>query len=141
MINFTNLTTSNIDFSTFKNLGEKILRQEGIDKDEEINCIFTDNSTIQELNRKYRGIDMPTDVLSFSFIEGENSGYRDKMFGDVYISVQMAEQNAKRYKHNLFEELKLLFVHGILHLLGYKDEHQKDRKQMKEKESFYLSQG
>ena len=141
MINFTNLTTGNINFLTFKNLGEKILRREGVDEKEEINCIFTDNNTIQQLNSKYRGIDAPTDVLSFSFVEGENPGYRGKMFGDIYISVQMAKQNAKRYRHSLFEELKLLFVHGILHLLGYKDEKEKDRKQMKEKENFYLSQG
>ena len=77
------------------------------------------------LNRRYRRRAYPTDVLSFA---AEGNGAR----GDVVISVPTARRNARRYRHSLEEEIKLLMVHGVLHLVGY--DHETDRGQMNRRE-------
>lgn len=81
------------------------------------------------LNRRYRGRPRPTDVLSFG-VNGSRA--RRGALGDVVISVETARGNARRYRHSLNEELKLLMVHGVLHLLGY--DHESDRGQMNRRE-------
>ena len=139
MIIFSNLMKEKIDTSIFGKLGKEILREEGVKSSEDINCIFTGNKHIKRLNRKYRGRNAPTDVLTFSFIEGEGSKYRKGMFGDIYISIEMAQDNAKKYGHSFDEEIKLLFVHGMLHLLGYDDESESDREVMRSKEKDYIN--
>ena len=77
------------------------------------------------LNRRYRRRAYPTDVLSFA-AEGNGA------LGDVVISVPTARRNARRYRHSLEEEIKLLMVHGVLHLVGY--DHETDRGQMNRRE-------
>lgn len=89
----------------------------------EANLTFVDDERIQELNRDYRGIDAPTDVLSFSQVEGESafvappSGALE--LGDVLISLETARRQAAELGHALDYELALLAAHGGLHLLGY----------------------
>ena len=84
---------------------------------------------IARLNRRYRGKAKPTDVLSFPATNGNKSaGYR----GDVVISVETARRNARRLGHSAAEEIKLLTLHGVLHLLGY--DHETDRGQMARRE-------
>lgn len=90
---------------------------------------FVDEKTIHEINRQYRKIDRPTDVISFAFLdEVENEikiqGDVMLMLGEIFISVDQAKQQAKEYQHSLHRELCFLFVHGFLHLLGY--DHQKE---------------
>ena len=81
------------------------------------------------LNRRYRGQTQPTDVLSFPAAGSPAlNGYR----GDVVISVETARRHARRYRHSLEEEVKLLMVHGVLHLLGY--DHETDQGQMNRRE-------
>jgi probable rRNA maturation factor len=138
MFDFDNLTEENLDISNLKKLGWKILREEGKKEGEQFNCILIKDDYIRDLNKKYRGRDFPTDVLAFSFSDGEDSKFRDKLFGEIYISVDTATKNAKRYGNSLQQEIELLFVHGMLHLLGYCDDNQKDRKLMRSKEEYYL---
>ncbi|TET18996.1 MAG: rRNA maturation RNase YbeY, partial [Candidatus Cloacimonadota bacterium] len=102
------------------------------------NCIFTSNTFIQELNKQYGNQNVPTDVLAFSFTEGQDSEYRKEMFGDIYISVEMARENAERYDVSLHKEIRLLFIHGLLHLLGYDDEDDDNKEIMRAKEHHYL---
>ena len=86
---------------------------------------FVDNEFIHKMNREYRGVDRPTDVISFAFLDGEDN--RDQLLhgtgpvslGDIYISVDKAKEQAEEYGHPLERELSFLFVHGLLHLLGY----------------------
>jgi probable rRNA maturation factor len=73
---------------------------------------------IQILNRQYRGKDKPTDVLSFPLADA----LQPFLLGDVVISVETAARQAQRRGHSLREELQILLVHGILHLLGYDHE-------------------
>jgi len=77
---------------------------------------------MRKLNRQYRNIDSPTDVLAFAMGEGEFSGLHPHLLGDVVVSVDTAERQAKKAGHSLQEELRMLAVHGTLHLLGYEDE-------------------
>ncbi|MRN55717.1 rRNA maturation RNase YbeY [Paenibacillus monticola] len=116
---------------------QKAAEAEGIIKGE-VDLTFVDNERIHELNREYRGIDRPTDVLSFAMNEAgedepeiiyeveedeELEEFPD-MLGDIIISVTRAQEQALEYGHSLERELGFLFVHGFLHLLGY--DHQDD---------------
>jgi rRNA maturation RNase YbeY len=74
--------------------------------------------TIHSLNRRYRGKDKPTDVLSFPLTDE----LYPELLGDVVISVDTATRQARRRGHSLREELQILLIHGILHLLGYDHE-------------------
>lgn len=81
----------------------------------EVNIILTDDEYVRRLNRDYRKIDSPTDVLSFSMDE-------DKVWGDVYISLDTAKRQAEERGWDLETEVRFLAIHGILHLIGYNDE-------------------
>lgn len=84
-------------------------------EEREISLLLADDETIQELNKSYRNMDKPTDVLSFE-IES------DTMLGDIIISVETAKKMAIEYSISLNREIAFLFIHGILHLLGYDHE-------------------
>lgn len=90
------------------------------------NVVFTDDATIQKLNKTYRKKNKPTDVLSFNY--GDDS----EMAGEIYISVPTAHRQAKELGHSFGSELNKLFVHGILHLHGYDHETDQDYKIMHE---------
>lgn len=94
----------------------------------EIDCVITDDENIRRLNRRYRGIDHPTDVLSFALSETPaGGGVVDfpcmpgdlRKFGDIMISYPRAVVQAGELGHSVEDELLLLLVHGTLHLLGY----------------------
>ncbi|MBR0439460.1 MAG: rRNA maturation RNase YbeY [Bacilli bacterium] len=90
-----------------------------------LSVTFVDNEFIHKLNREYRNVNRPTDVISFAFLDGEDdrnlilSKKGPVSLGDIYISIDKAKEQAKEYGHPLRRELSFLFVHGLLHLLGY----------------------
>ncbi len=94
----------------------------------EVSVLVTGDERIQELNREWRGVDEPTDVLSFALAEGEDEPAlaavpdAPEILGDVVISWPRAEVQAAEYGHPLRRELAFLAVHGTLHLLGYDHE-------------------
>lgn len=92
----------------------------------DLSVLLTDDSEIHQLNREYRGVDRPTDVLSFSQQEGEFPSIAPDLLGDVVISLETAKKQAVEQGHSLEEELFILLAHGILHLLGY--DHETSRK-------------
>lgn len=100
----------------------------------EVNLI--DNSRIHEINREYRKIDRPTDVISFAFdddVEGEikiKDSDIPHMLGEIFISVDRAKEQALEYGHSLEREMKFLFCHGLLHLCGYDHMKPEDEKVM-----------
>lgn len=77
---------------------------------------------MRRLNRTYRGIDAPTDVLSFSFREGPFSGVRPELLGDIVVCVPVAERQAREEGEPFDRAVDRLLVHGLLHLLGYDHE-------------------
>ena len=88
----------------------------------EVNVVVGDDEMLQNLNREYRSKDAPTDVLSFSYIEGEediDSDDPDFAVGDIFISLDKASLQAESAGHSTARELAFLAVHGMLHLLGY----------------------
>ena len=116
-------------------------------KDSEVSITLTNNETIHELNRDYRGIDRPTDVLSFAFHESDEpeiiTDDIDKAvdtLGDIIISVEMAKTQAEDYGHSLRREIVFLTVHGMLHLLGYDHMEEKDRLEMEKEQEYIMSQ-
>ena len=122
-----------------------VLRMEKFEGPAEISVTFVNNEQIHELNRQYRGKDMPTDVLSFPM--GENGVYDvnldtgGKILGDIVISMEKAVEQAKRYDHSLEREVGYLTAHSMLHLLGYDHETSGlDRVRMREKEEQIMTQ-
>jgi probable rRNA maturation factor len=95
----------------------------------EIELIVTDNSEIQAINLASRGKDKPTDVLSFPYEAMPNTP-----IGSIVISKDFVEQYAKEYGHTPQEEFNLLFIHGILHLIGYDHETDNGEHRAKEEE-------
>ena len=97
-----------------------------------VNLVFCDDEFIKELNKRYRGICKPTDVLSFSQIEGEmgidDFDLEDEeiVLGDIIISVDTMKNQAKEEKVPLTEEIARLAIHGLLHLLGFDHEKSED---------------
>jgi probable rRNA maturation factor len=112
----------------------------------QVSILLTDDVTIQELNRQYRGYDKPTDVLSFAQQDSQEGEPplpalpgELTILGDVVISVDTAMRQAKTHTVTLEQELALLTVHGILHLLGYEDETEEGAKQMHRRERSLLN--
>ena len=86
----------------------------------EFNIIFVDNDYIQVLNRDYRNIDRPTDVISFALEDNEfDVKLENRILGDIYISLDKTKSQALEYNHSFKREICFLAVHGFLHLLGY----------------------
>lgn len=94
-----------------------------------LTCVFTSDAFIRRLNRQYRGIDKTTDVLSFPLGDAGAVG-RARALGDIFISVPEAKRDAKKEGRIYREELQLLLVHGLLHLLGYDHMQRSDRAKM-----------
>jgi probable rRNA maturation factor len=117
---FENNTSIDIDLS----LANKIANDLNAG---EIELIFTDNTEIQEINLTTRGIDKPTDVLSFPYEKMPNVP-----LGSIVISSDYVAKYAKEFGHSYENEFNLLFLHGLLHLLGY--DHEKDAGEHRAKE-------
>lgn len=121
-----------------------VLKLEKFEGSAEISVTFVDNEEIHKLNRQYRNIDSPTDVLSFPL--GENGNYDldpttgAKMLGDVVISMEKAVDQASLYGHSLQREVGYLTAHSVLHLLGYDHETGLERVHMREKEELVMEQ-
>ena len=119
----------------YSSLVEKTFKHLKLKFDPIISVSLVDNEFIHKLNRDYRGIDRPTDVISFAFLDNEDrealyKGKEPVCLGDIYISVDKAKEQAQEYGHSLERELSFLFVHGLLHLLGYDHMTEEDEKVM-----------
>ena len=109
------------ELEILKPLLEYARKEENLEDTElEFSIIIVDNKRIHEINKEYRGIDRPTDVISFALEDSEDvpiEGYR--ILGDIYISLDKVKEQAEAYGHSFKRELCFLAVHGFLHLLGY----------------------
>ena len=103
------------------------------EKEREVSIILTDDCMIQDLNYKYLNSNQPTDVIAFLYGEEEEGPW-----GEVYISEDRARDQASEYRVSFQEELYRLIIHGLLHLLDYRDESDLLRKKMEIKENHYL---
>ena len=119
---FENNTNHNINLNFLEQISNDLASKE-------IEFILTSNNEIQEINLTTRGIDKPTDVLSFPYMDMPNAP-----LGSIVISADLVDGKSKEYGHSFDEELALLFIHGLLHLLGYDHEIDSGEHRKKEKE-------
>ena len=113
---------------------EKLLATLG-EGDSSVSLSLVRDRRMRELNASYRGKDTPTDVLSFSLVEGEaGPAAGERMLGDIVISIDTALRQAKEYDAPLERELRRLIIHGLLHLLGHDHEEPDDAKRMRTEE-------
>ena len=120
MIDFDNRTDFDFDISSLEKIANEFTKKD-------IELILTNSSEIQKINKDYRNINKPTDVLSFPLEDIPNAP-----LGTIVISIDKVLEAAIEYNHSPLEELTLLFIHGLLHLLGF--DHEIDSGEMREKE-------
>ncbi len=120
MIEIENKTNCEIDKELLEKIASKYTKKD-------IELIITDNDEIRQINKDFRNIDAPTDVLSFPFL-----GKKTPLLGTIIISCEYVQTVAKRLGHAPTQELALLFAHGLLHLLGY--DHESDNGEMRQEE-------
>ena len=108
----------------------------------ELSITLTDDEHIHELNKNFRGVDKPTDVLSFAFRESEEPeilNLQVEILGDIIISLERAKIQAENFGHSYLREVIFLTVHGLLHLLGYDHIEDNDRIEMEREQDFIMS--
>lgn len=98
----------------------------------DISFIFCSDNYLLDVNRKYLQHDYFTDIITFDYVENS------RISGDIFISVDRVKDNSMKFNTSFDDELHRIFIHGVLHLLGYKDKRKEDKKLMTEKEDFYL---
>ena len=156
---FENETDQELDFD-YENILEKVIRQaaeqEKCPYEFEVNVTFTDNDSIREINREFRELDVPTDVLSFpmvdypapadfSELEEENASAEyfhpetgELILGDIVISVERARMQAEEYGHSLKGDICFLTAHSMLHLFGYDHIEDEERVEMEQRQEQIL---
>ncbi|MBI5180132.1 MAG: rRNA maturation RNase YbeY [Nitrospirae bacterium] len=108
--------------------------------DSELSILFANDTQMQGLNREYRNKDKTTDVLAFSMSDGQYPHINPAILGDIVISLPTARRQAKEKGRGIYEEIAVLLVHGILHLIGYDHEKgEKEELRMKRKERELLN--
>ena len=128
---------------TVKEAVEKVGQLYALDN-AEVSITLTNNEHIHEINREYRKVDRPTDVISFALNEGDEPNIEGEipvnMLGDIIISVEKAIEQAGDYGHSVRREIEFLTVHGMIHLLGYDHIEEEDKKKMRPKEEKILNE-
>jgi probable rRNA maturation factor len=128
MIDLDNQTTLAVDLEALEKIADAL-------SNKEIELIITDDATMQELNAEYRGKNNVTDVLSFPmeapFTEQSIFGMP---LGSIIIAESLVKNKAEEFGHSTQDELSLLFIHGMLHLLGFDHENDYGEMRMREKE-------
>jgi probable rRNA maturation factor len=122
-----------VDLGLLRRRARLILRELGHARSE-LSVALVDDAAIARLNADYREKTRPTDVLSFSLLEGDHAGHRGRLLGDVVISVDTAARQARQRHRALAEELARLLIHGILHLLGHDHERDDEARLMRREE-------
>ena len=130
-----------VDEGWARRIAQTVLKAEEVAPPYEVSLVFTDSETVQQLNRDYRGVDEPTDVLAFCMLSQKEV---DSSFalppdgvtrlGEVIISYPQTVEQAREQGYSTQRELALLIIHGILHLLGYDHEEAEEESKMRTRE-------
>ena len=137
------LAVSDADITAVRRAIETVGRLYGAE-DAEVSVTLTDDAHIHELNRIYRAVDRPTDVLSFALTESEEpeivGAQGHDVLGDLVISLEHVAAQAEEYGHSPLRELSFLTVHGMLHLLGYDHMEEAERQEMEEEQRHVMEE-
>ena len=129
-----------------RNVVDKVLTEEKVLCDVDVYITLTNNEEIHKINKEYREVDRPTDVLSFPMYERDeipnlkqntDDGV-EKILGDIIVSIEKVREQAEEYGHSFERELAYLVTHGMLHLLGYDHIIEEEQKIMRKREEEIL---
>ncbi|PIR54672.1 rRNA maturation RNase YbeY [Candidatus Peregrinibacteria bacterium CG10_big_fil_rev_8_21_14_0_10_36_19] len=137
--NFINETNRKVQKSNLMQLVDKtyVVMKSYVDKklkglDGQFDCIIVDDKTIHKINKEHRHKDKPTDVITFAYLEVTDWETVEEglVVGDIFISIDTAERQAKEKGHSLKREIEILFVHGVLHALGFDHNNDEEEAEM-----------
>ena len=134
------MTPSEANEAVIRKVCDEVAVTYGLTPEEELSVVLCDNAHIHKLNKEYRSIDRPTDVLSFALNEGDDEFGEEEshLLGDLIISLERTAEQAEEYGHPFERELAYLTVHGCLHILGYDHMTDEDKKERRTEEEFIL---
>ncbi|MBP9624336.1 MAG: rRNA maturation RNase YbeY [Veillonella sp.] len=134
------MTPSEANEAVIRKVCDEVAVTYGLTPEEELSVVLCDNAHIHKLNKEYRSIDRPTDVLSFALNEGDDEFGEEEshLLGDLIISLERTAEQAEEYGHPFERELAYLTVHGCLHILGYDHMTDEDKREMRTEEEFIL---
>ena len=126
-----------VETSQIRRTVNEVLKYAGVSDQATLTIVFEEDELLRQMNEKYLGIDAPTDVLSFptEYIDPETN---ENYLGDILISVPRAIDQAAAGNHPVEDELQLLVIHGLLHLLGYDHMEEEDKERMQKSQSEIL---
>ena len=144
-INFLDIKENERYIKTIMKVLEKCFETEELnDKNLYINIVLTNPENIKKMNNEYRNINKETDVLSFPMFEKEELEKRNNLIkdilGDIVISIERVEEQAREYGHSFERELSYMAVHGFYHLMGYDHIKEEDKTIMRQKEEKILQE-
>ncbi len=125
IFDFRNLTRFEVEKNFFQKIIQRLVLLKTTLRNFEISLVLMDDAKIQQLNRQYRYENKSTDILSFNL-----GKFGQNQIAEIFISIEKARIQAKEMGHSLNQELAILFVHGVLHILGYGDETERERQKM-----------
>jgi probable rRNA maturation factor len=130
-----------VDEDWARRIAQIVLQAEGVAPPYEVSLVFTDSEAVRQLNRDYRGVDEPTDVLAFSMLRNKETDFSFTLppdgvtrLGEIIVSYPQAAEQAREQGISPGRELALLVIHGILHLLGYDHEKSEEESKMRGRE-------
>ncbi len=135
----SNVEVTNKTIDLIKDALKAVAKLENVEIDAEVSVSIVNDNEIHDLNKRYRGVDRPTDVLSFALNESEYDEpfieeFDVKLLGDIIISAETALRQGEEYGHGVDREMAYLGVHGLLHVLGYDHMNDADKAIMRQKE-------
>ena len=142
MLEINNLTSNDIDKEFLQETAQKVLEREK--REGKISLAIVGENRMRKLNKRFRGTNKVTDVLSFPDQEVQIGDFKigpkekTKGLGEIVICLKRVKKNAGRNDKEVEEELTLVFIHGILHLLGYDHQEEKEAQEMEQKQQQYL---
>lgn len=145
---YEGIEEKNIYEEIIKKVLQQCMKEENIENSKlSITITLTTPKQIQKINKEYRNVDKATDVLSFPMFEKDeldekiknNDFVHEDILGDIIISIEKVEEQAKEYNHSFERELSYMLVHGFYHLMGYDHIEEKDKKLMRPKEEHVLN--
>ncbi len=128
---FEDIEEFQLDLPRSKQWIKNTISKEGR-KPGDITFIFCDDDYLLDINKQYLDHDYYTDIITFDYVEG------DQIAGDIFISIDRVKENAATFGVSFSNELNRILIHGVLHLLGYKDKDAEEKKLMTSKEDEYL---
>ena len=143
MLEINNLTSNEIDEERLKDLTQVVLEEE--DEEGSVSLAIVGENRMRKLNKRYRGKNKVTDVLSFPEQEVQIGDFKigpkeeTKGLGEIVICLKRVKKNARRNNKEVKEEFTLVLIHGILHLLGYDHQEEDEAREMERKQKQYLN--